>query len=506
MKTSQTLTAPSLGWGELRAEPEQEVPHLVIAWSREEPHRLGEAAPIDGPRVLGRGDRLPDDPAPRAIFYRQRPVGPVSRPPLEGPRISRVQLELSPTADGRILAKSVGRCSLFINGAPASSGVVGPGDTLTLHNALVFVVVRRLPSLCALNTPVLGQSFPFAAPDPHGLVGESPALWQLRDALAFAAQSGSHVFLQGESGVGKELAARAIHTLSPRSGRPFVARNAATFPEGLVDSELFGTAKGYPNAGMPERPGLIAEADGGTLFLDEIGELPAHLQAHLLRVLDRGGEYQRLGEPRPRRADLRVVAATNRPVEALKHDFAARFSFRIELPGLNKRREDIPLLFSHLLTGVARENPAVAGRFFERRCGALAEPRIAPQLVDALLRHHYSLHLRELTRLMWIALSTSPDAFLSLTPQLLAELRYGAAKEKEHREPDPRDAVGARVEHDMPPEAPEPTRAEIEAALAQSRGSVTAAARRLGLKNRFILYRLLKRHGISTSDDESSEG
>src|SRR5262249_4513267 len=151
----------------------------------------------------------------------------------------------------------------------------------------------------------------FGAPDPHGILGESPAAWALREHLSLAAHSGQHILLLGQSGTGKELAARAIHALSPRRDKPFIARNAATFPEGLVDAELFGTAKGYPNAGSPERPGLIAEADGGTLFLDEIGELPAHLSSHLLRVLDRGGEYQRLGESRVRRSDLRVVAATN---------------------------------------------------------------------------------------------------------------------------------------------------------------------------------------------------
>ena len=132
------------------------------------------------------------------------------------------------------------------------------------------------------------------------------------------------MLVRGESGTGKELCAAAIHGLSARGARPLVARNAATFPAGLVDAELFGNAKNYPNPGTAERDGLIGEADGTTLFLDEIGELPAAPQAHLLRVLDRNGEYQRLGDSRPRCADLRVVAATDRAVSELKHDFAAR--------------------------------------------------------------------------------------------------------------------------------------------------------------------------------------
>src|SRR4029079_126552 len=125
--------------------------HLVIAWSREEPHRIGEAAPIEGPCVLGRGGQLPGDPAPRAAFFQQRPTGAVRRPPLEGSRLSRVQLELSPAAGGRLAVRCVGRCALFINSAEASAGVVEPGDTLMLQNAMVLSVARRRPSLCVLR-------------------------------------------------------------------------------------------------------------------------------------------------------------------------------------------------------------------------------------------------------------------------------------------------------------------------------------------------------------------
>ncbi|WP_437730060.1 sigma 54-interacting transcriptional regulator [Sorangium sp. So ce1335] len=510
MTSSTTLTEPSALWCRNDLEPERppELFHLVIAWSREEPSRVGEAALVEGRCVLGRGGPQAQDGAPRLAFHRQRPMGWAAMPPLEGPRISRLQLEIEPTQDGLLAVRSVGRCPLFINGQLATQGLLKPGDTLMLQNALVLLVVRRRWSLEVIQSLREAPRFSFGDADAHGIVGESPAVWALRSSLAFAAQSGNHVLVRGESGAGKELAARAIHALSRRRAGVFVARNAATFPEGLVDAELFGTARGYPNAGSPERPGLIGEADGGTLFLDEIGELPPHLQAHLLRVLDRDGEYQRLGESRVRRSDLRVIAATNRPDESLKHDFLARFVITLSVPGLPERREDIPLLLRHLLVAVAaRGSPELTDRFFERRGDRLAEPRIAPALVEALLRHAYTHHLRELERIMWIALKWSPDSFLALTPEVRAALRPEAT---EPRTDPPR--AGARLEpgKSNPPQpsdsSPPIGRAEIEAALVEAQGSVTGAARMLGLKNRFALYRLMKRHGIAGPDEEVSEG
>jgi two-component system nitrogen regulation response regulator GlnG/two-component system response regulator HydG len=494
--SSTTLTDPGLPWGKAELDSDPERFHLVIAWSRDEPDRVGEAAPIEGRCVLGRGGSQDDDPAPRLAFHRQRPMSCAVAPPLLGPRISRLQLELEPTADGLLSVTALGRCPLFINGKPASQGALRAGDTLTLQNTLVLLVVRRRWSLDGMRGLKEAPRFGFGSADEHGVVGESPAAWALRSAVIFAADSGKHVLVRGESGSGKELAARAIHALSGRT-RAFVARNAATFPEGLVDAELFGTAKGYPNAGNLERPGLIGEADGGTLFLDEIGELPPPLQAHLLRVLDRDGEYQRLGDSRVRRSDLRVIVATNRPLDALKHDFAARFPINVNVPGLGDRREDIPLLLRHLLTTIAAKNRSLLDRFFERRDDQLGEPRIDPALVEALLRHDYTHHMRELERFMWVALGTSPASFLALTPEVSAALNAGGAA----GDGDPsRLARGAT-------DAPALGRAEIEAALAEEHGNITSAARRLGLKNRYALYRLMKRHGVAVPpDEEASEG
>jgi len=206
------------------------------------------------------------------------------------------------------------------------------------------------------------------------------------------------------------------------------------------------------------------------------------LQAHLLRVLDRGGEYQRLGDARVRRADLRLVAATNRPVSALKHDFAARFPLRIELSGLEQRPEDIPLLAQAMLLR-AREELARSGaaspiaRFF----GPDGRPRLHPDLVEALLHHRYSLHTRELHRLLWLAMSSSPGEFLGLSDALRAELTPAAPER------------GAEP----------PGREVIVAALAAAGGRPSLAAEALGLSSRFVLYRLMKKYGVAGGEEGS---
>ena len=200
------------------------------------------------------------------------------------------------------------------------------------------------------------------------------------------------------------------------------------------------------------------------------------MQAHLLRVLDTGGEYQRLGESKGRRSDFRLIAATNRDVDALKHDFAARLTVRLTTPELSERREDIPLLIRALLFRRAREVPDLEARFFAPDANGKLEPRIEPALVEGLVLHGYTHHLRELERLVWLAVSTSRDAYLARTPELEAQLRISSADDGE------------------------PDESAIRAALAECEGNVTGAAKRLGLKNRFALYRLMKRHGIEGAD------
>jgi transcriptional regulator with AAA-type ATPase domain len=471
---TRTVPEQDLPW-EKRSRTERDLVALAIAWSLEEPTRVGEVALVHRESLLGRGAESADDASPRLAFVRQRPGHNEARAPLGGSRISRQQLKVRPLDDGSLEVVSIGRIPLVVRGVEVKKSVVRPGDTITLKNALVLYVTTRPPRLPAPNGNV-GTGFAFGSADAFGVVGESAAAWRLRESLAFAAASPQHVLVQGPSGSGKELAARAIHGLSSRASHPIVTRNAATFPEGLVDAELFGNAKNYPNSGSPERAGLVGEADGSMLFLDEIGELPPAMQAHLLRVLDSGGEYQRLGESKGRRSDFRLIAATNRDLEALKHDFAARLTVRVTTPELADRREDIPLLIRALLFRRSEEVPELRTRFFEPDERGQLQPRLEPALVEGLVLHAYTHHLRELERLVWLAVSTSRDVYLARTPEVEAQLRISA------------------------PDDGEPSESAVRAALDECNGSVTSAAKRLGLKNRFAMYRLMKRYGIEGAE------
>ncbi|WP_437928621.1 sigma 54-interacting transcriptional regulator [Sorangium sp. So ce291] len=460
---------------------------------------MGEVllVPEGEPRLFGRGEPRDDDPLPRAALVRQRParagadgrtlgVTREARPPLATPFLSRVQLRIEAgTEDVRV--ENLGRCAMLVGDRKVTTALLSPGDTLELCDQLVLLCVRRPGEMPRLYN-VAEELGRFGEADAQGFVGESPAMWALRDRVAFFAARDVHVLLLGESGTGKELVARAIHALSPRGARPLVSRNAATLPAGLVDAELFGNVKNYPQAGMPERPGLIGEANGGVLFLDEIGELPLDLQTHLLRVLDQRGEYQRLGESARRSSDLRLIGATNRAPGEMRSDLVARMSLRLEIPGLNERREDIPLLARHLLRRIAARDPGIRRRFFAETSlpegGAALEPRIAPSLVRALIAHAYTTHVRELDAILWQSLASSDGDTLELSGSVRQQLEI-AAERGPAREPPAREPAPVEI-----------TREVLSAAMAKHDGVKERIWRELGLQNRFALNRLLRKHGI----------
>jgi DNA-binding NtrC family response regulator len=342
---------------------------------------------------------------------------------------------------------------------------------IQLGEQLLLLCVERPQRLPQYS----GKVCAFGAPDVDGIVGESEAAWQLRNRIAFVGPLRGHVLLLGQPGVGKELVANSLHRLSGRSGA-LVARNSSTIPDTLIDAELFGNAENYPNAGMRERKGLIGAAHGGTLFLDEFGELSLPMQTHLLRVLD-GGEYQRLGDTTVRHSDFRLLAATNRPVSALRQDLLSRFELTVEVPDLAPRREDVPLIVVRLLEEMAAEEPFVRERFLPDDASA----RISFASIHHLVATPPPGNVRGLKHALWRAIEGTTGHLIDALPPWNSE---GASQS----DAAPLDAL------------------RLQRALEASGGSIEKARRELGLSSRFALMRLMKKHGVTIRKTPTSSG
>jgi len=471
---------------------------LVIAYAAGEPWRVGAVALLPGgspgaSSLLGRGPAVESDTEPRLAFGQQRPGGIEELAALTSPTISRVQLRLR-TEGGRLDVENVGRCRLLHNGVESQRAQVVPGDTLQLGRSLLLLCVRRIESMPRPADEY--RSHAFGEPDAHGIVGESPVIWRVRQQLAYVATRPGHVLLLGASGTGKELAARAIHRISAAGTHKLVARNAATIPDSIADAELFGNAKNYPNPGMVQRNGLVGEANGSTLFLDEFAELSAPVQARLLRVLDEG-EYQPLGDACARRSTFRLVAASNRSESTLKPDLLARLRFRIELPDLSARLEDIPLLVRHLLSksgslrpATARPDPSSASSV---RPEDDADAPISCELIAECLRRPFATNVRELES--WLAEKVSAAAGQGpILGRASVPSRSPTASTLPPEAAPERDQPGASSSD--ADEGGELGAAEIQAMLDRHNGVIEATWRALGLKNRHALARLIAKHGI----------
>jgi DNA-binding NtrC family response regulator len=460
-----TLDGGELGQRELSLRETRSA--LALVWAEHEVERVGEV--MFAERLACFFGRDSEEAEARAALVRQRPGQNEPTAPLKNAFLSRRHLKLQAAEDDGIALECLGKRPLFVNGKELPRALVRPGDLVELRGLYLFLCVERPRRL-----PESEVCHEFGAPDADGVVGESPAAWELRRQISFAAERGAHVLVTGPSGSGKELVARGIHRRSSRRAREMVSRSAATLPSGLIDAELFGNIANYPNVGMPERPGLLGQAHGSTLFLDEIGELAPELQAHLLRALD-AGEYQRLGDARPRVADLRLVAATNRAASELKPDLAARFTLRIEAPGLSARSEDVPLIARHIVQRIAHADAALARRFLTEG----GTPRFSAELMRGLVRHAYTTHVRELEGLLWRSAQTSPADTLELTPELAALLG-------DDEEPRATRSVSAE---------------ELRESLARHGGVKDKVWRDLGLSSRHALHRLMKKLGVEGGAD-----
>jgi two-component system response regulator HydG len=236
------------------------------------------------------------------------------------------------------------------------------------------------------------------------MIGRSKPMQALYNLIERVAQSQAPVLIQGESGVGKELVARAVHFQGPRKAKPFIPVNCTALPETLLESELFGHIKGAFTGANTARKGLFLEADGGTLFLDEIGDMPPNLQAKLLRVLE-DGEIRPIGADNLRKVDVRVLSATHQDLGkksregTFRSDLFYRLNvLRLKIPSLSERPEDIPLLAEHFFKVAKRRNPT-----------ARAE-RLSPESIALLTRVSWPGNVRELENMMerLVIMTTTP--------------------------------------------------------------------------------------------------
>jgi transcriptional regulator with GAF, ATPase, and Fis domain len=233
------------------------------------------------------------------------------------------------------------------------------------------------------------------------MVGDSEVMMELSRLIRMVAPKSATVLIEGETGTGKEVVAKALHRLSPRAGQSFTVLNCAAIPEALLEAELFGHTRGAFTGAVQSRTGRIEAAHGGTLFLDEIGEMPLALQAKMLRFLE-SGEIQRVGENDTMRVDVRVIAATHQPLEerategAFRLDLYHRLAvFPIEVPPLRRRKEDIPALSEHFLAYLGKNSP---------------RKRLSEGAQERLREHHWPGNVRELAHVLERATILAGDA------------------------------------------------------------------------------------------------
>jgi Nif-specific regulatory protein len=348
---------------------------------------------------------------------------------------------------------------------------------------------RRLTQRIDRLSRELREQYDFGA-----IVGQDARMVEVLKLVAQVADSEATVLIQGESGTGKELIARAIHFNSRRRDKPFIAINCGALPENLLESELFGHVRGAFTGAVQDHPGWFERAEGGTLLLDEVGELTPSLQVKLLRVLE-NGEYSRVGSTQVRRADARIVAATNRDLDELaregriRRDFLYRLNVvEVRLPPLRERRSDLPLLIRHLIE-----------KQVSRQGKNRGPKHLAPETEQRLLGYDYPGNVRELQNVLQRAMLLSEGEIIEARhlPDALQGGRPSAASDApEAMEPEGDDSLlseGFRAAKQRVVERFE--RDYITRCLRQAHGNISQAARLAAIDYKNF-YTKMQQHGI----------
>ena len=391
---------------------------------------------------------------------------------LPSPSLSRLHARLRRAPMGWYLEDAGSRNGCYMNGQRVERALAGGKDIIELGHA--FLVVRDFEQRA--DQPAGDLDAAELEREPSGLRTLLPSVAAGLADVRRVARSAIGILLVGETGTGKEVLARAIHELSARPG-PFVAVNCNTLTEGLVESQLFGHVKGAFSGAIADAAGFVRAADRGTLLLDEVGDLGATAQGALLRVLQER-EVVPVGRAQPQKVDVRFLATSPRPLDAgtnrdrFRSDLFARLSgFIYPMTPLRERREDLGLLVAALL----------------RKAGAgdAEQPRIAPDLGLALLRHDWPLNVRELEQLLMRTWLLADDGLMSGEP------RFVTAGDSE---PPGGGGAGARPPRSLSPED-QSLQQRLAEALSAAGGNVTEAAKAMGT-GRVQFHRLMKRLGV----------
>jgi DNA-binding NtrC family response regulator len=427
--------------------------------------------------VVGGADEGREVPLERMV---EIGADPACQLVLQDPAVSRRHASVSQIA-GRLVVRDLGsRNGTLFGGARIKEAQVPLGAVLTVGKTTVAIQPRWY----------MREVAPSSARRFGELVGDSVPMREVFALLERAAQSDVTVLVEGESGTGKELAARSVHAASPRAKGPYVVFDCGAVPAELAESELFGHKRGAFSGATSDRQGAFQRAHGGTICLDELGELPLELQPKLLRVLETG-EVRPVGEDAPRKIDVRVIAATNRDLNAeaqrgrFRQDLLYRLEVvRVRLPPLRQRPSDIPALVAHLLKGKLPPGDAIEGDNLARLM-SYSWPGNVRELRNALARAVTLAGPVPFAKLVFNLgpASTAPSTIGMEFPGVSSRLPYKEAK-AQLLESFERSYVASLMEHHG--------------------GNIQRAAAAAGLSRKH-LYELLRRVDVAGEDEDDSE-